>query len=251
MTGTQRRHPTTYGWRAKIGVIVPPTNTVNEAEWNIMAPDGVTIHSTRMPLHADHASVAGKQALYDDIEKATSDLAQAGVDVVAYGCTAGSMATPMTELADFMTEIAGVPCVTTAASIVTALKSLGVGKVALATPYGDKLNNHEKKFLANVEIETVNMAGLGIGAGGPHEYPKIAKTPPETIHDHVVSADRPEADCMLISCTDFPVMNMISDFEDELGKPVVTSNQATFWAALRAAGIEDRLDKYGTLLKEY
>src|SRR5690606_32966375 len=40
-------HP--YGWRARLGLIVPPTNTVNEAEWRIMAPEGVTIHSARMP----------------------------------------------------------------------------------------------------------------------------------------------------------------------------------------------------------
>ena len=34
------------GWRAKIGVIVPPANTVNQAEWNNMAPDEVSIHAT-------------------------------------------------------------------------------------------------------------------------------------------------------------------------------------------------------------
>ena len=41
----------TYGWRARIGLIVPPTNTANEAEWSLMLPDGVTLHTTRMPLH--------------------------------------------------------------------------------------------------------------------------------------------------------------------------------------------------------
>jgi len=240
---------TTYGRRAKIGLLVPPTNTVNETEWWAMAPAGVTIHTTRMPLHADTASAAGKRALQDDLERATSDLAQADGDVIAYGCTAGSMTTPMTDLPDFMTEVAGKPCVTTAASIVNGLNSLGVKKIALATPYHDAPNAHEKEFLAEAGIETVNIAGLGIGAGGPNESQQIAKTPAETIHNHVVSADRPEADAMLISCTDFPVLDMIAQLEDELAKPVVTSNQATFWAALRAAGIDDRFDRYGTLLR--
>jgi maleate cis-trans isomerase len=44
---------------------------------------------------------------------------------------------------------------------------------------------------------------------------------------------------------------MIAPLEDELAKPVVTSNQATFWAALRAAGIDDRFDRYGALLSNY
>ena len=35
------------------------------------------------------------------------------------------------------------------------------------------------------------------------------------------------------------------------GKPVITSNQATFWAALRAAGLDDRPDGYGRLLREH
>ena len=52
-----------YSQRARIGVIVPPTNTVNEAEWLRMMPDGVTFHAARMPLHADTASEAGRKAL--------------------------------------------------------------------------------------------------------------------------------------------------------------------------------------------
>ena len=78
---------TSYGTRAKLGLIVPPTNTVNEAEWHTMLPEGVTFHVTRMPLHADTTSDAGKKALFTDIEKSTSDLAQAGLSVIAYGCT--------------------------------------------------------------------------------------------------------------------------------------------------------------------
>ena len=45
--------PTRYGRRAKLGLIVPVTNTVNEAEWHQHTPRGVTVHSARMPLHAD------------------------------------------------------------------------------------------------------------------------------------------------------------------------------------------------------
>ncbi len=243
------RHPTTYGWRAKIGVIVPPTNTVNEAEWQMMAPAGVTIHATRMSLHTDTSGAAAKAALYEDVRRATGDLAQAGVDAIAYGCTAGSMVLPITELSDFMTEVSGVACVTTAAAIVDGLKALGISRIALATPYHDALNQHEKSFFASVGVETLAMRGLGIGAGGPHEYPQIARTPPVAIHDHVVAADCSDAEAMVISCTDFPVLDMIAGLEDELAKPVVTSNQATFWAALRAAGIDDRFDRYGALLR--
>lgn len=216
-----------------------------------MAPDGVTIHTTRMPLHADTTSEAGARALYQDIEQASDYLARARVDVIAYGCTAGSMVLPRTKVSDFMKAATGIKSVTTAAAIVSALEALGVTKIAVATPYHDALNHHEVEFLRQVGIEVTAISGLDIGAGGSHEYIQIAQTPRDEILQHVIETDTSEAEAMLISCTDFPVMTMIAELEQQLNKPVVTSNQATFWATLRSAGVADRFDKYGALLQNH
>ena len=234
---------TSYGQRAKLGLIVLPTNTVNEAEWQAMLPAGVTLHVTRMALHEDISSELGKKSLYADIEQATSDLAEAGLNVIAYGCTAGSMVEPLDQLTDYMTSVSGVPSVTTAASIVKALQALKAMKIAIATPYHDALNDHEVDFLISNGFEILKIAGLGIGAGG-------AQVPADEIKAHVLSVDHPDAQAVLVSCTDFPTLNLISDLEDQLGKPVITSNQATLWAALRAAGIEDRLENFGQLFQK-
>ena len=249
MTGEPHYRP--YGRRAKIGLIVPPTNTVNEAEWARMAPEGVTIHVTRMRLHADTASPEGARQLYADLERATCDLAAASLDAIAYGCTAGSMVTPLERLTDFMAGIARAPCVATAPSLVHACRALGVTRVALATPYHDALNEHERQFLAANGVEVVALKGLGIGAGGPHEYVRIARVPKEEVLAHARSADRPEAQALMISCTDFATLEAVPALERALGKPVVTSNQATFWASLRAAGIADRLPSFGRLFQEH
>jgi len=240
---------TAYGTRAKLGLIVPPTNTVNEAEWHKMIPEGVTFHVTRMPLHADITSEGGRKALYIDIEKSTADLAQAGLSVIAYGCTAGSMVQPLNQLSDFMCRIAGNPCVTTAASIVAALNVLDANKISVATPYHEALNKHEVEFLTSNGFEITEIAGLGIGAAGKHEYIQIAQTPAAEIKAHVMSVDHPDAEAILISCTDFPSLSLIPELEEELGKPIISSNQATFWASLRQAGIDDRFDGFGKLLK--
>ncbi|HEX7005983.1 MAG TPA: aspartate/glutamate racemase family protein [Alphaproteobacteria bacterium] len=242
-------HP--YGWRARLGLIVPPTNTVNEAEWRIMAPEGVTIHSARMPLHTETDSDAGKAVLYDDLRRAAADLAQAGVDVVAYGCTAGSMVLPLSGLTDFMTSVAGVPAVATAAALVGALRALGVRRIALATPYHDPLTDHERDFFARCQIDTVTARGLGFGANGPEDYRNIARLPAAVAYRLAKSVDRPEAEAIVISCTDFATLRVIPVLESELGKPVISSNQATFWAALRAAGVSDRPESFGRLLREH
>lgn len=248
---TVEPHYRPYGRRAKLGLIVPPTNTVNEAEWARMAPEGVTIHATRMRLHADTQSPEGERQLYADIERATRDLAAASLDAIAYGCTAGSMVTPLAKLTDYMTGIAGIPCVATAPALVLACRALAVTRVALATPYHDALNEHERQFLAANGIDVVALKGLGIGAGGPHEYVRIARVPKAEVLAHARSVDRPEAQALMISCTDFATLEAVPELERALGKPVVTSNQATFWAALRAARIDDRLPSFGRLLQEH
>lgn len=240
---------TTYGKRAKLGLIVPPTNTVNEAEWQQMLPENVTVHVTRMPLHADTSSEEGKRALHSDIKKATLDLAQAGLNVIAYGCTAGSMVHPADQLSKFMQNIADIPCVTTAASILAALDMLGAKKISVATPYHDVLNRHEEDFLSSNGFEVVKIAGLNIGQNGPHEYIEIARTSLAKVRSHVKFVDSPDTEAILISCTDFPSLSLIPALEEELGKPIISSNQATFWATLRKAGVKDLFDGFGRLLR--
>ena len=245
----QPRHKSHYSWRAKIGLIVPPTNTVNEAEWSRVMPDGVTFHAVRMPIHLDHASAQGRRALVADICGKVRELAEARVDVVAYACTAGSMVSPRHSLAEDVERATGVPLVTTAAAIVDALDALGTRRVSVATPYHDALNDHEKAFLATNGIETLAIEGLGLGANGPVDYPLIAQTPRERIEAHVRTVFVKGSDALLVTCTDFPTLLFHRQLEDELRVPVVTSNQATLWAALRRAGIADRIDALGALFE--
>jgi maleate isomerase/arylmalonate decarboxylase len=240
-----------YGWRAKIGLIVPTTNTVNEAEWARMAPEGVSIHVTRMVLHTGSDGSNAEAALDRDIAAAIATLTPASVDVIAYGCTAGSMVSPLDKLPARMRELGGVPAVATAPAIVHALRALGAHKIALATPYHDALNNHEIAFLAEHGIATLSARGLGIGGGGAHEYVNIARVPEETVLEHVRAADHPEAEAMLVSCTDFATLDILPRLERELGKPVVSSNLATWWQALRAAGIDDHFAGMGRLLQAH
>ena len=245
MSGT--RHRSAYSGRARIGLIVPPTNTVNEAEWCRMMPPDVTFHTVRMPLHPPgHGEPA--DAMVRDIAAKAAELTPAGVDVVAYACTAGSMVTPPDSLPDAVTARAGVSVVTTAAAIVKALRFLGARPLSVATPYHDALNDHEAAFLTAAGFEVLAIAGLGIGANGPSDYPRIAQTPLETVAQHARAVFVPGSDALVISCTDFPTYALIEPLEAELGVPVVTSNQATLWDALRTCGIGDAIPGTGLLL---
>lgn len=241
------RHKSVYGPRARLGLIVPPTNTVNEAEWMRMMPDGVTFHTVRMPIHLDAGSPHGRQALVRDIVARVRELAEARVDVVAYACTAGSMINPRHALGAEVERETGVPLVTTAAAIVDALEQLDARRLSIATPYHDALNAHEVAFLAANGIETLAIAGLGLGANGPADWPLIAQTPLERIEAHVRATFVAGSDACLVTCTDFPALLLIERLERDLAVPVVTSNQATLWAALTRVGIDHHVADLGSL----
>ena len=228
-----------------IGMIVPVTNTVNEAEWKRMAPQ-MRFPLVRVALHP-HVD----DSFYADLRKAMEELGASKPDVIAYACTAGSMVQPLDALAGFMSRESGRPAVATAPALVHACRALGLKRVSLATPYHDALNQHEKEFLADNGIEVVAMKGLGIGAGGPHEYVRIAKVSEEDVYAHCLAADHPAAEGMIVSCTDFRTLGILPRLEKKLGKPVVSSNLATFWMALRAAGVSQRLTGFGRLLEQH
>jgi maleate isomerase/arylmalonate decarboxylase len=230
---------------ASIGMIVPTTNTVNQAEWQRIAP-GFRLPLVRMALHAH-----GDEALYADLRIALDALKREHPDVIAYACTAGSMVQPLDALGEFIERTAGIRGVATAPALVHACRALGLERIALATPYHDALNEHEKAFFAENGIQVVSMKGLGIGAGGAHEYVQIARVAPERVYEHCRSVDVPDADGLVISCTDFRTLEAIPRLEAELGKPVVSSNTATFWHALRRCGIGQRFKGFGRLLEAH
>ncbi len=228
------RPASSYSTRARLGLIVPPTNSVNEAEWQRLMPEGVTFHSHRMKLHA-----ADDAALMPDLLAAIEVLGQVRPDAIAYACTAGSMTTPSSRMPDIASDGSGHRVLTTSHALVLALRALGARRISVATPYAEALNTHEVEFLAAHGIDTLAIAGLGIGGGGPHEYVRIAQTSLAEVRAHALATCAPESDALLLACTDLPTLPLLAELEAELGVPVISSNTATLWAMLRACGILD------------
>ena len=66
----------------------------------------------------------------------------------------------------------------------------------------------------------------------------------------LLAIDRPEIEVFVVPGGNFPTMSSVASWEREFGKPVVTTNQASFWAMLRALKSSDRLPGFGRLLAE-
>jgi arylmalonate decarboxylase len=237
-----------YGWKAKIGLIVPSTNTVNEPEFWAMAPKGVTIHTSRV-LATGPSDRAAFVRMERALDLATEQLATAEVDVVAYGCTTGSIVCPLPTLMRTMTEKAGVSALTTAAAVVAALRAMNVGRVAVGTPYNDFLNESEERYLREQGFVVSALGSLRQSElGEPRRL--IGQIPLEVTYRLARAVDRADAQAVFISCTNLATLGVIAELESALGKPVITSNQATFWACLRRLGINAPISGFGRLLEE-
>ena len=180
-----------------------------------------------------------------DIEAAASRLMRLKPSVFAYYCTTASFVQGVAgdeALKKRVEDATGLPCTTASTAIVKALHCLGVKRVATASPYMEDVNQALINFLAECDIEVVNSNPL-------HYLQDHGIVPPETIREAARRSDMGEADAVLISCTGQKTADFISELEEELGKPVVTSNQATGWQALQLMGVEPRLPGRGILFE--
>lgn len=233
-----------YGWRARIGVLVPSTNTVVESEYNRMAPQGVSVHAARMKL-----TITTPETLVDmekHAQRASDEIATAKVDAIVYACTSGSFVGGAQWEKDLINKIesnTGIKTVTTSGAIAAGLTAVGAKNIVMATPYKQELNVLEVKFLESKGFHVLAEKGLGI-----NENVKVGALTPQDAYRLVKSIFVKEADAVFISCTDFRTIEIIDMLEEDLGVPIVTSNQSSMWAALRAAGVNEPLSGFGRLL---
>ncbi|WP_435365055.1 maleate cis-trans isomerase family protein [Haloarchaeobius sp. DYHT-AS-18] len=222
------------GQPTKLGFVVPSSNTTVERELAVTLTGGVSFHTARMPLQ--NVTVEELDAMADDAVAAAERLSHAEVDVVAYACTTGSLLHGPgfdTQLEEDLSEATQAPAVATARSVKRALDALGAESVALVTPYTDDLNEREVDFLEAEGVSVASVDGRGIEANT-----EIGALTPSDAAQQVRDAvgDEVAADAIFVSCTNYRTFAAVQDLEAAFDVPVVTSNTATLWDALRAAG---------------
>lgn len=236
-----------YGWRGKIGLIYIASAYSMEVEFANMAPKGVTTHATKVALSEDpnYFTVDDLKGLKKELLDATKLLAQAPLNAIAFGCTSGSFVNGANydrELIKQMEDIAKVPCTTTATAVVEACKALQINNIAIATPYSEEVNKLAYQYFTESGLTITNITGLGI----MNDY-KISNLGIDSIYQMAVEVNTADADAVFLSCTGLSAVPLIEVLEEDLQKPVITSNQATFWHALRLSQIGSNLKKYGQL----
>lgn len=224
----------------RIGMIVPASNTNAEPDCQMLAPAGLTLHVTRSGGYeveaipdADEMRRFARQALDQQLQL----LVDARVELVAYACTSATLADGPEFDREFCAEISaksGLPAVTTAGALVEAIKAVGARRVGFTSPYVKPLADESIEFLRRCDIETVNRADFERALSSLEQN---ALTPDDA-YEIGLEADHPEAQAVVISCTDFRALEAVPALEATLGKPVITSNSALMYACLERPSIE-------------
>lgn len=238
-----------YGWRARIGLIVPSPNTVTETEFWRMAPDGVTIHTTRLLYRADEVDDPLTD-MEQFLPRTLEELRGLEVDVVAYACTASALRTPHEETRAEVAEGVDRPTVTTMGTVLDAFKALGVTRIAVGSPYPDAVNEAERSYFESQGLTVTADEGV-ILFEAQERLRHMNLVTEDDVAALAARIDSPDAEAIFLSCGDMATLGVVDKLEKQLGKPVVTSVQATFWGSLRAAGIEDKIEGCGRLLAEH
>ena len=227
----------------RIGLLVPSSNTTVEPEFYRALPADVTLHTARLFLTRIEPESIEKTA--QELERASSYLATADVDVIVLGATAPSFLKGIgydRQLMEQITKATGKSATTTSTAMLEALAALGVERLALGSAYTDELNQIAAAFLEANGYQVVGLEGLGYV-----DNLQVGRLDVQTAFDAGCRVDSPEADAVLLACTNWQSMAIIHSLEQKLGKPVISTTQATVWAALRALGRGREVRGYGRL----
>jgi maleate isomerase len=237
-----------YGRRGRIGLITLASDTSVLPEYTRVMPDDVAVYAAPivLPRGEVNATALAEMLASDHLEHAAALLVWADVDVIVFACTTGSLVHGVgwdREVASRIEMASGRPATTTTTTVLAALRAVGATSLAVVTPYVDELNAIERQFLEASGFTVAGISGLGCATDA-----EIGRLDPADAISLVQRVDTPEADAIFISCTNFHCLPAITSLERQVGKPVVTSNLAGAWAALRQIGIEDTISGYGQLL---
>ena len=248
-----------YGYRKKFAVLVPSTNTAVETEYHMMRPEGVAL-ATRgcvippFSVQSEEDFVNMVKAIGNATEQGLRDALTCQPDHVIFGYSAETFwdgkersDREFQKYNQIAQELGGCNITFGAQAILDALACYPhVRRIGVITPYMPVGDEQVVKFLADIGYEVVRIKGHRSDSPVTIAHEDAAKT-----RALVREVDGADVDAILQAGTNLYFVELAAQLERELGKPVLAINALTFWHALRANGIKDRIRGFGSLLAEH
>lgn len=233
--------------RARIGLIVLASDHTIEHEWRRMLDiEGIAVYHSRI-ANSPTITPETLKAMEAGLTQA-ADVILPGVplDVVAYGCTSGAMVIgEETVAARIRAARPGVAVTTPITGALAAMTALGARRIALLTPYIDRINRMMRDYIQARGIEVPVM-----GSFNNENDNEVACIAPDSLRDAAVElAQEKSVDAVFVSCTSLRLAAVVEEVERRSGKPALSSNHAMAWHALRLAGYAKPVAGFGRLFR--
>jgi maleate isomerase len=238
-----------YGHRARIGYTSPPLTTeIFPYEFYRIVPDGVTLVVTSLAIVA--RSKAEVDQSYDISMKAAREMAAAGVDMVVLGGVPINLSrghdNAQAMIGDLEAEL-GVKVSTSASAQAAAAQALGCKKVVVAQPYEASETTRIAGYAVDFGCEVLGATGWGSA------FNQIGRIPQNAAIElgRKLMREHPDADTILLPSPHWPTAGAIDPLEREFGVNVMSAQQAIVWDALRRCGVNDKIEGFGRLFREF
>lgn len=242
------------GYRMKFGVVGPSTNTVVQPDLDDMRPVGVTNHYSRIvvpesPIASGEDFLRLVATIQENTLHAVDVLRTCEMQYMVMGMSATTFWNGRKGAEDYlrlMKDRAGVDVSCGSFATEAALNAYGAKRIAFLSPYFEVANAQVRRFYQDCGFTVVSDIAL--------ERPspvQIAHTTESMCRDAIRRLDSDEIDAIVQVGTNLSMVRLAAAAELFLGKPVIAINTATYWHALRAVGILDRIDGFGTLLSRH
>jgi len=229
--------------RARLGFIIPSSNRMVEPQIQRFAPDGVAAHFTRIGMTNRHRAPLDR--LMPRIVEACELLGDSKCDVTVLQCTGTSMSGGVDgerKVIEAMVAATGRPALSAASSLTAAFRTLGARRLVFVSETAQEGHDRKLAFLRQAGYDIVADKAMSLANSDAY-----CTTPPQFWFDAVRAMKNDACEAYFISCANIHSIDVITALEKELDRPVVTSNQAALWCALRTAGIADDVAGLGRL----
>lgn len=229
----------------RVGLVILATDHTSEVDFRrLVASDRVGVYVARV-AYANPTTPENLRAMQPSLTQ-TAGLILPGepLDALCYSCTSASVV-----IGDEAVEQAllagkpGVPVVTPPGAAVKGLRAFGARRISMLTPYTVETTRPMAAYFAAKGFDLASVTCLGFD-----DDREMARIAPADLVDLAREAMADDADALFVSCTALRAASVAAEIEAAIGRPVVTSNQASAWMCLRLCGDETARPEYGRLM---
>lgn len=228
----------------RVGLIALATDHTSEVDFRRMvASERVGVYVARIP-YANPTTPDNLRKMQPSLSAgAALILPDEALDAICYSCTSASVVIGDAEIEQAIHAAKpGVPVVTPPMAGVRGLNAFGVKRISILTPYTVETSRPMAAYFAAHGFDIQSFTCLGF-----EDDREMARITPASLVELARNVTHPQADALFVSCTALRAALAVPGMEEAIGRPVVTSNQASAWNCLRLCGDETPRPEFGRL----